>query len=88
MKKAVFFLGSSVISFLGMVGFGSAIQHTDVSANAILLMVSIIPFPVTLILEIFVLGHKNFFLLDITSHNVIGSSLTYFVLAIVLILVP
>jgi hypothetical protein len=47
-----------------MLGFGSALQHTDISANAILLMISLIPFPVTLILEIFVLGKKNLFLLD------------------------
>ena len=58
------------------------------SVNAILLMMSLIPFPVTLILEILVLGEKNLFLLDPQAHNVIGSSLTYFILSIVLILVP
>ena len=87
-KKVVFFLGSAVLSFLGMIGFGSAIQHTDISANAILLVMSLVPFPVTLILEICVLGEKNLFLLDPQAHTVIGSSLTYFILSIVLILVP
>ena len=77
-----------MISFLAMVGFGSALQHTDVSANCILLMMTLIPFPVSLILEIFVLGKKNLFLLDPLSHGMIGSSLTYFIISIVLIIAP
>jgi EamA domain-containing membrane protein RarD len=87
-RKVVFFLGSALLSFIGMISFGSAIQHTDISINAILLTMSLVPFPVTLIIEILVLGEKNLFLLDPQAHTVIGSSLTYFILSIVLILVP
>ena len=87
--KIVFFLGAGLLSFLTLTSLGSAIQHVDISLNSILLLICIIPPVVSLLLELLVLGPQNsLFIYRSNGTQINQDNLTYFIVGIVLIMVP
>ena len=80
-RKAIYFVAAAIVAYIGICFICQGIEHVELGLHSLLIWLCIVPFAMSIILEILVFGRT-------AIQSLFGNKLLFFIISSALLIIP